>query len=102
MARVYDEASRSAEAVAQLEAAAAIQPREGGIPFVWGLVLLRQGQKESALAKLKQARDFDPENWRIRKQIWAIEHPDKFYTEESPDYGWQKEHLASEKRASGR
>lgn len=102
LARTYADASRPADAVLQLEAAAAIQPRESSIPFVWGLVLLGQGQKESALAKLKQARDFDPENWRIRKQIWALEHPDKFYTDESPDYGWQKEQLAAEKKATVR
>ena len=102
LARGYAEASRPSDAVTQLEAAAAIQPRDGSIPFVWGLVLLGQGQKESALAKLKQARDFDPENWRIRKQIWALEHPDKFYTDESPDYGWQKEQLAAEKKAGVR
>ena len=102
LARSYDEANRHAEAVAQLETASAIQPRESSIPFVWGLVLLRQGRMEGALAKLKQAREFDPENWRIRKQIWAIEHPDKFYTGESPDYGWQKEQLASEQKSLAR
>ena len=102
LARAYHEVNRNADALAQLEAAAALRPRESSIPFVWGLVLLHQGQKESALVKLKQARDLDPENWRIRKQIWAIEHPDKFYTGESPDYGWQKEQLAAENKAVGR
>ncbi len=49
------------------------------------------------MSKLKQARDLDPENWRIHKQIWAIEHPDKFYSDKSPDFGWQREELAREK-----
>ena len=97
LARLYDEGEKYAEATGQLEAVAQSQPRNAEIPFVWGLVLLHQQQKDSALAKLKQARDLDPENWRIRKQIWAIEHPDKFYTSESPDFGWQKEELAREK-----
>jgi len=64
---------------------------------VWALVLLHQGEKNAALAKLKQARDLDPDNWRIRKQIWAIEHPEKFYTGDSPDYDWQNEQLNREK-----
>jgi len=50
------------------------------------------------LSKLKQARDLDPDNWRIRKQIWAIEHPDKFYTGKSPDFNWQSEQLKKEKK----
>jgi hypothetical protein len=65
--------------------------------LVWGLVLPHQGANASALQKLKLACDLDPGNWRIRKQIWALEHPDKFYTGDSPDYDWQKEELAREK-----
>jgi tetratricopeptide (TPR) repeat protein len=97
LARVYDSEQRFAEAVSQLDAAAKIQPRESSIPFLWGLVLLHQNEKENALAKLKLARDLDPQNWRIRKQIWALEHPDKFYRGDSPDYDWQKEELVREK-----
>ena len=32
----------------------------------------------------------------IHKQIWAVEHPDKFY-EGNVDYGWQKTQLEAEK-----
>jgi tetratricopeptide (TPR) repeat protein len=84
-------------AIAACETASRMQPAEPSIPFTWGLVLLQQGGKEAALVKLKQARDLDPGNWRIRKQIWAIEHPDKYYADPSPDYGWQKEELARER-----
>lgn len=100
LARICGEAGRYSEAVAQLVDAARLQPGEASIPFVWGLVLLHQGQKQAALLKLKQARDLDPENWRIRKQIWAIEHPEKFYNASSPDFGWQKEELAREKESA--
>ena len=98
LARTYAEASRFGDAIARLEAAAKLQPVESSVPFVWGLVLLQQGQKEAALIKLKQARDLDPDNWRIRKQIWAIENPEKFYTSESPDFDWQREQLKKEKK----
>ena len=100
LARLYDAERRFVDAVSQLEAAAKLQPRESSIPLLWGLVLLDQDEKENALLKLKLARDLDPENWRIRKQIWAIEHPDKFYTGDSPDFGWQKEELARERSAA--
>jgi tetratricopeptide (TPR) repeat protein len=98
LARAYAEAGRYEDAIAQLDAAARLKPAESSVPFVWGLALLQQGQKDAALAKLKQARDLDPENWRIRKQIWAIENPEKFYTGASPDYDWQNEQLKKEKK----
>jgi tetratricopeptide (TPR) repeat protein len=97
LARILDAEGQTASALAQLEAAARLQPREAGIAFAWGLVLLHQGEKSAALAKLKEARDLDPDNWRIRKQIWAVEHPEKFYESDSPDYGWQREELQRDK-----
>jgi tetratricopeptide (TPR) repeat protein len=97
LARAYADAGRSDEAVTQLEAAAKLLPGQSSVSFVWGLVLLQQGRKDAALKKFKQARDFDPDNWRIRKQIWAIENPDKFYSGKSPDYEWQSEQLKKEK-----
>jgi Flp pilus assembly protein TadD len=98
LARAYADAGRSDEAVTHLEAAAKLQPGESSVSFVWGLVLFQRGQKAAALNKLKQARDLEPDNWRIRKQIWAIENPDKFYTGQSPDYDWQNEQLKKEKK----
>jgi tetratricopeptide (TPR) repeat protein len=97
LAQHLDVEGRSADALAQCEAAAKTQPREAAVFFTWGLLLLNQNQKEAGLSKLKQARDLAPDNWRIRKQIWAIEHPGKFYTDRSPDFKWQKEELAREK-----
>ena len=98
LARAYADAGRSDDGIAHLEAAAKLQPGESSVCFVWGLVLLQQGRKDAALNKFKQARDLDPDNWRIRKQIWAIENPDKFYSGKSPDYGWQSEQLKKEKK----
>ena len=97
LARMLSDEGKSAAALEQVAAAARLRAGEPETLFVWGLVLLRLNQKEAALEKLKQARDLDPENWRIRKQIWAIEHPEKFYTGDSPDFGWQKEELARER-----
>lgn len=84
-------------ALNQLAAAAELKPQPADVHFLSGQVLLQQGQQEAALAKFRQALQLDPENWRIRKQIWAIENPDKFYSETNPDYGWQKEKWSEEK-----
>jgi len=100
LARAYDAEGRYADAVVELEAAQKLDPKSAEIHVVWGLVLLHKNQKNDALAELKHARGLDPDNWRIRKQIWAIEHPDKFYSGDSPDFGWQKEQLEREKIAA--
>ena len=36
-----------------------------------------------------------PDNWLIRKQLWALETPDVFY-EADVDYVWQKEQIVRE------
>ena len=62
-----------------------------------GQLLFQPGKKETALACFRKALEFDPKNWRIRKQIWAIENLDKFYTTRNPYYRWQKEALEKER-----
>jgi tetratricopeptide (TPR) repeat protein len=63
--------------------------------FQLGLVLLEGGKKQEAIAEWRKALALDPQNWIIHKQIWAVEHPDKFY-KGSVDYGWQKTQLEAE------
>ena len=63
--------------------------------FQLGLVLLEGGKKQEAMAEWWKALALDPQNWIIHKQIWAVEHPDKFY-EGDVDYGWQKIQLEAE------
>ena len=65
---------------------------EASARFQLGLVLLEGGKKEEAMAEWRKALALDPRNWIIHKQIWAVEHPDKFYD----DYGWQKTQLEAE------
>ena len=60
-----------------------------------GLGLLHQGDRAGAVAVWRRALAADPDNFVIRKQIWAVEHPDKFYP--AIDWAWQKEQLARER-----
>ena len=69
---------------------------EAAARFELGLILLESGKKEEAMAEWRKALALDPQNWIIHKQIWAVEHPDKFY-DGSVDYGWQKTQLEAEK-----
>ena len=100
LARIYDGEKRLTDAVAQLEEAQRLQPHESSVFFAWGLILLHEGARDNALQKFKKARDLDPDNWRIRKQIWSMEHPERFYISDSPDYDWQKDELARERAAA--
>lgn len=98
LAQALGRAGDYAAALAECEAAARSRPADATIPFTRGLVLLRQGQTNDALLQFTRARDLDSGNWRIRKQIWALEHPEKFYGTNGIDWGWQKEQIAREKK----
>ena len=61
--------------------------------FHKGMSLYRLGQVDEALALWREGVALEPDTYVIRKQIWAVEHPDKFY-DGAVDYGWQKEQMA--------
>ena len=69
---------------------------EAAARFQLGLVLLEVGKEQEAMAEWRKALALDPQNWIIHKQIWAVEHPDKFY-KGAVDYTWQKAQLEEEK-----
>ncbi|MCG8606699.1 hypothetical protein MJD09_17155, partial [bacterium] len=63
---------------------------EAELRFRFAAELMRLDQKEGALHQLKMALEKSPDNLLILKQIWAIEHPERFY-EGAVDFGWQRE-----------
>ena len=62
-----------------------------------GLELRKGGAIEEAAAAWRRALRYDPDNFVIRKQIWALLHPERF--REPIDYAWQQEQLARERAA---
>jgi len=58
-----------------------------------GLQLYSQGDVPAALAEWCQGVALEPDNWIIRKQVWAIENPDRFYAGDV-DFDWQREQIA--------
>jgi len=58
-----------------------------------GLSHFHKGDREQAVAEWRAGLAYEPENWIIRKQIWAIENPDKFYSGDV-DFDWQREQIA--------
>ena len=51
------------------------------------------GSIVEALARWRQGLKLNPDNYLIRKQIWAVENPERFY-EGDVDYNWQREQFA--------
>jgi tetratricopeptide (TPR) repeat protein len=74
--------------------AAQLDPRDWSAAFALGTALYQQGHVDDALAWWKKARALDPPNFTVRKQIWMVEHPERFYP--TIDAAWQKEQLVLE------
>ncbi len=62
---------------------------------------LSDRNKADAAAVLRRALEADPDNFLIRKQIWAIEHAARFYSDEKVDFAWQERQLAAERGHGG-
>jgi len=61
--------------------------------FLFGQQLFKRGMTQDALTEWRKGVALEPDNYNIRKQIWAIENPDRFY-DGKVDYDWQDEQLA--------
>ena len=90
------EAEMMAEGRAASKSETSPELREAALRFQLGRLLLEQGRQAEAMQEWRQALALDPDNWIIHKQIWAVEHPDRFY-EGSVDYDWQKRQLEAER-----
>ena len=80
------------EGISEYREAVDLRPESAEGSFRIGRAMLRQGREKQALVELKKAWELDKGNWIIRKQIWAIEHPEKFY-DGKVDYDWQKKQM---------
>lgn len=61
--------------------------------FRAGLKRLKSGDTVGAAKIWREGIALEPDNWLMRKQLWALEDPDRFYA--GPiDFAWQKEQIA--------
>ena len=60
--------------------------------FERGLELYEMGMTHQSIDIWKKALELDPDNYIVRKQIWAVENPEKFYSGKI-DTDWQKNRL---------
>ena len=68
------------------------EPVTHGDFFARGLALYEAGDVEGAAMVWRAGIAVEPDHWNMRKQLWAIEHPERFY-DGAVDYGWQKEQV---------
>jgi hypothetical protein len=62
--------------------------------FARGVSVYAEGKADEALALWRDALALDPDNFVVRSQIWALEHPDRFYP--AVDREWQELQLVKE------
>ena len=62
--------------------------------FARGVRHYSAGRVEEALSLWREALEVDPDNFVIRSQIWAVEHPEHFYP--AVDREWQELQLVKE------
>ena len=60
--------------------------------FREGMSLYREGQVDGAMGKWREGVALEPDNYIIRKQIWAVENPNRFYSDEI-DWDWQAKQM---------
>lgn len=71
--------------------------KEADARFQLAIALLAQDKKQEAITELEEAVRLDPQNWLIRKQLWAIDEPEAFYAGDV-DYTWQEARQKTEAR----
>jgi hypothetical protein len=62
--------------------------------FADGVAAHARGDVPGALARWREALEIDPGNFLIRSQIWALEHPERFWP--TVDREWQEQQLLRE------
>ena len=70
------------------------QPKNARALFARGVVYHREGKVAQAVNSWKKAFAQEPANWVIRKQIWALESPERFYPR--VQFDWQNEQIRRE------
>ena len=78
---------------AQAEDASGFESDQALALFRQGLERYRAGDAQAALSAWHQGVALEPDNWIIRKQVWAIENPERFYACDV-DFDWQREQIA--------
>jgi tetratricopeptide (TPR) repeat protein len=86
---------RLGDARRELETALGLDARNAGIRQTLASLELAAKRPGEAVKHLREALKLEPDNFIVRKQLWLIEHPERFHPE--IDWAWQREQLKKER-----
>lgn len=70
---------RTGEALDAYKSVLDLRPSNPTAHYAIGSVLLSDGRKEEAIAAWRHGLEADPMNFTLRKQIWMVQFPERFY-----------------------
>jgi tetratricopeptide (TPR) repeat protein len=72
---------RTDEAIAAYTRVLQLRPANPTAHYAIGSLLLSTGKKEEGIAAWRKGLEADPMNFTLRKQIWMVQYPERFYPE---------------------
>jgi tetratricopeptide (TPR) repeat protein len=72
---------RVEEAIAAYSRVLQLRPANPTAHYAIGSLLLSTGKKEEGIAAWRKGLEADPMNFTLRKQIWMVQFPERFYPE---------------------
>lgn len=81
LAEVLGREGRDEEALTTYRRVIELQPAESTAYYATGSLLLAAGRNDEALAAWRSGLEIDPMNFTLRKQIWMVQFPERFYPE---------------------
>jgi tetratricopeptide (TPR) repeat protein len=72
---------RGDEAISTYRRVLELRPTNPTAHYAIGSLLLAAGKKEDAVTAWRKGLAADPMNFTLRKQIWMVQYPDRFYPE---------------------
>ena len=88
-AELYERKGEAERALNAYERAVKLDAQDARRRFRYAKLLLQLNRKKEAAEQMRAALKLDPKNYIIRKQIWAVENPERFYNG-GIDWGWQR------------
>lgn len=72
---------RDEEALATYSRVIELRPTDSTAHYATGSLLIAAGRTDEAIAAWRSGLEIDPMNFTLRKQIWMVQFPEKFYPE---------------------
>jgi tetratricopeptide (TPR) repeat protein len=94
LAEALSQEGRTDEAMDAYRRATAADPGNTAAHYALGSLLVAEDRKEEGIAAWRAALEVDPMNFTLRKQIWMLQFPEKFYPE--IDMAFQVEQIRKE------